>query len=285
MNWTAQSYNETAKAINRERIIAVRNGKVDQRRVGAILSGYTSDDYQHPWFCTPTFTQEEGDEKPIWRIRIKPGSVNGCEVMANGKPISEGYTLRVGGWNVGAAPPAAIAEEVGDRFLKTCEVILISPRITANQQISSTLGQIDITTSFSATIFNNVPRYQVVTSRELEALAEPTDLEWYLGLAVEPPYDQQRIATIYAVAPDIAGDDPDQSWTLYVKHHCFWNLNHASRADIGSSFEELKVSFLTALAGGIGNPSFAEIQQDQFLSAQINAWFAKSASQGYFWTV
>jgi len=100
------------------------------------------------------------------------------------------------------------------------------------------------------------------------------------------PFDEIHVCTIYFLsqAGQGEGEDPDDSWTPYVEHHLFWNLNHGSNRLENQKFGD-PVTFNIPLAGGIGttliNNTLAENNaRVQELENILNA----SQVTGKFWT-
>lgn len=280
MIFTAEGFNQFAHDLREREVVSVLHGEVKRTPHGQIISADDSSGYLHPWHCRAKW------EDDAWRASVRPGLVNGEEVWADKERITRGGTVKLSRWNAGVFPPPALLETAQDRAVKSCEILLVTPRITSSQQISISGGKLDIQTTFNSTIFGAVKRYQLTSGETFQELTEPTDLDFYNGTANEPPFDVLRLVTVFAIAP--SGDDGEtvsSNWSLYFQYHVFWNLAHASRQDIGTNLEPLKVSFDTALAGGIGNqnPAFADFSQIE--SEKIRAWFAKNSSKGEFWSV
>lgn len=280
MTFTASGFNAWVKELRRRNISSVLHGEVRHTPHGQIISADESSGYLHPWHCRARW--EDG----AWRASVRPGLVNGSEVWADDERITRGGTVKLGRWNAGVFPPEALQEIAQDRAVKSCEILLVTPRITSSQQATFENGKLDIQATFSATIFASVKRYQLTSGATFQELTEPSDEDFYNGTAVEPPFDVLRLVTAFAMAP--FGDDGETvgaNWTIYFQYHVFWNLAHASRQDMGAELEPLKVSFDTALAGGIGNQNPAFTDYAEVEAEKIRAWFAQNSSRGEFWSV
>ena len=281
----ADAFNNYLEQARRNSIAGIRNGHFSRSKNGTLISAdLGNDEWAHPWQIS---TEWDGKQK-LWIATVKPGTVNGIEVWADDAPITRGGTLAVKSWLYGARAPAALEDAAKDMDVRTAKVMLITPRITSTQQIA--VGEfpggrtIDITTTYNGTIFNQVKRYQLITAQEYMAETEPSEEDFFNGTASEPPFDSLTIATLYAIGPK--GSDVDGSWSIHPQYFVFWNLAHASRMDRGTETAELKVSFETALAGGIGNADIREMSRaDANLAERMRAWFAKTSSKGDFWTV
>ena len=280
MIFTAAGFNQMSADLRQREVVSVLHGEVKQTPHGQIISADDSSGYLHPWHCRARY--EDG----AWRASVRPGLVNGEEVWADSERITRGGTVRLSRWNAGVFPPEALREIAQDRVIKSCEILLLTPRITSSQQVTFSGGKLDIQATFNNAIFGASKRYQLTSGASFQELTEPTDLDFYNGTASEPPFDVLRLVTAFAMAP--FGDDGEtvrSNWTIYFQNHVFYNLAHASRQDMGLELEPLNVSFDTALAGGIGNQNpaftdFAEIEAER-----IRAWFAKSSSKGEFWSI
>ena len=279
MIFTAEGFNTWKRQLDARKVVSALHGDVKQTPHGQIISADDSSGYDHPWKCRARW--DDG-----WRVSLRPGMVNGVEVWADDERITRGGTVKLGRWNAGVFPPEALIEVAQDRAIKSAEILLITPRITSSQSIQIIGGKIDIQATFNSAIFQASKRYQLISGSQFEEQTEPSDEDYYNGTASEPPFDTQRIVTVFAIAP--AGDDGEtvrENWTLHFQNHVFWNLAHASRQDLGLTVEPLKVSFDTALAGGIGNQNPAYSDFSDIEAEKLRAWFAQNSSKGEFWTV
>jgi hypothetical protein len=289
--YSAEILNKKAVEIEANRIQRVIGGKVkrsadgttlDLRRKGAELN--------HPWKLSPQWRNVPDTQTSAWFARVTPGLVNGFDVVNQQREsIVLGNPIKLGVWVTGS-PPKALEAKAEGRYVKRAEVILQTPRITASQQINQGLfengGTLEITTVFDSSVFANSPRYQLVVRTEFSQQPEPDDLDFYEGIAAEPGYDVKHMATVWAISPDLTSEEVDETWKLYPQYHVFWNLNHASLAETGNNIEPLKVSFDTALAGGIGNFTVRQfLQSDLNEAEQVRAYLNRTKSKGEFWTV
>jgi hypothetical protein len=293
MSYSATETNARTAKIAADKLTGVIGGGFKRSAHGPTIDARAeADPYRHPWKCSPVWRQIKDTQNFAWFVKVHPGAVNGYDVMTTnqGKTVSiaDGGEVRIGGWTVGTVPQALVEEVTDKRILKS-EIIIQTPRITASQSIEYGNFQggrtINISTNFDFSIFNSVPRYHLVSRPLFTIQPEPDDLDFYEGVAAEPTYDEIQIATIWAIKPDTRDGDPDETWRLHVQQHQFWNLFHASRQDFGQQVEETKISFDTALAGGIGNGQLRDLLREQDDRAeQIRAFFAATKSKGEFWT-
>ena len=257
MIFTASGYNEWKRQLEARKVVSALRGNVKHTPHGQIISADDSGGYEHPWKCRATW--DNG-----WQVSLNPGMVNGVEVWADNERITRGGTVKLSRWNAGVFPPESLIEIARDRLIKSADILLITPRITSSQTIQINGGKIDIEATFSNAIYQASKRYQLISGSEFQEQSEPTDLDFYNGTASEPPFDTLRMVTVFAIAP-FGGDieTVSENWELYFQNHVFWNLAHASRQDLGQSVDSLKVSFDTALAGGIGNqnPAFTDFSE------------------------
>lgn len=283
--------NQASGLLRAGRVLRVIGGGMKRSSQGITLDlRRKSADFDHPWKCFPQWLPIDETDQSGWFMRVLPGLVNGCDVVnSRGVSLLDGGLVKIGGW-IAEFPPPALEEAAIDKQVRKSEIILQTPRITASQEIDHGLfeggGSLSIQTNFDAAIFNSVPRYQIVSRQVFEEPPEPDDLDFYMGEAVEPAYDLLKMATIWAISPDISGESPDETWTLHPQHHRFWNLNHASLSVNGLQLEPLKVSFDTALAGGIGNQTARQfLQSDADAAERVRAYLSATKSKGRFWSV
>jgi hypothetical protein len=165
--------------------------------------------------------------------------------------------------------PAAKGGKLGDqppvnpsrtREIRACDVVLISPRMSSRQRVDllSPIGDqqtVQISTAFSTAALRANPQHRLVTQARWTPPAIPTALERLLGLYAEQESDELLICTAYFVSPPDAGADaiPDRTWSVWPQYRVFWNLAHASRADVNTRpFQPIR--FFLPLAGGIAQP-------------------------------
>jgi hypothetical protein len=190
------------------------------------------------------------------------------------------------GGTVGAEDP----QPGRTRQIRACDVVLITPRLATRQKITVTdpraEGQtVDLSTEFVNTEFSNAPAHRLIARPKHTGPPEPTLLERLEGTAVEPQTDELKLSTVYLVSPPGAGEDaqPDESWTAYPVYFVFWNLAHASLAQLPEAPPKpLRVDI--PLAGGVAQPvvnGLLSLANDQ--ASAVAAYLGAGDFHGIYW--
>lgn len=114
----------------------------------------------------------------------------------------------------------------------------------------------------------------------------PDFVDLLAGVVDDSSTDELKLATVYFMS--LPGADPseptDETWTPFVAHDVFFNLNHATRNPIAPQKNE-PIRLITGLAAGIGQPIIGSLlsQVNDFTSA-ARAAFAARQIDGRFWT-
>ena len=275
----------------------------------------------HPWKVSASWSAEDED----WAITVRPGYVNAAEVELGGHPIREAvpYPISPERWRAigsdapallgageavpdfflarGVAPQTSEANLEGDsltttlggdqtspqerRLLRAVELILVQPRASVRldwEQIGRRLSpKVDVRAASGG------PTLVLRRAWEDPAEASATRDQLATGL-VDEGLDELRLATIYLMSPPDAPDgaEVDASWSPFVRHHVFRNLNHAIDRDVIPILESPVVFSTFGLGGGAGEAivqGLAEMQND--MEAQLQGWLNRSRIRGRFWTV
>lgn len=175
------------------------------------------------------------------------------------------------------------------REIRACDVVLITPRIATRQDAQpldpfATAATVQISTVFLSDAVRGQPRHRLVTVPKWSAPREPTAVEKLMGHAVEPQTDEIRIATVWMVSPNDAGTDavPDETWTPYVQHAVFWNLQHDTRRempDVPTAPTQLQTGL--PWADFFGN---LQLTESNDLLAKIGAYVGAADFSGKYWT-
>ncbi len=178
------------------------------------------------------------------------------------------------------------------RQIRACDIVLITPRMAARQTVTvlnplTDSQSIDIGTAFDNTALRNAKsRHWLNAVSKWQPPMEPTDLDKLMGTAVEPQTDEIKLATLWMISPPDAGssDEPDETWTPYPQHFVFWNLNHASRAQLPSAPPK-PITLQTGLLGGLADSIFSQLLSpvnDAY--AQVSAYLGAADFTGLYWS-
>lgn len=151
------------------------------------------------------------------------------------------------------------------RLLRACDLWIHLPRLALTSSIEFHEGLATGISNASQTLGLRSPAPDD-TLRVMSGTLRPVEgLDALARIYEEPAYDELLIATIYLLSPPGAGlhSAAAESWTPYVRHNLFWNLQHVTPSfhQLGGSPE---IPFIPPLAGGA-----AQIVIN-FLTASIN---------------
>jgi hypothetical protein len=232
-----------------------------------------------------------------------PAAPSGVEASLSGDIIikpGEGYPkffeqlgvvpVAKGGTGLGALDPEA--DPTRTRQIRACDIVLITPRMATHQTVDvrdplTDAQSVAIGTAFDNTALRNAKsRHWIIATTKWEPPMFPTAEEKLMGTAVEPQTDEIKLATLWMVSPPDVGSDavPDETWTPYPQHFVFWNLNHASRAQMPGKPPE-PITLHTGLLGGIADSIFSALLSpvnDAY--AQIYAYLDAADFTGLYWS-
>lgn len=177
-----------------------------------------------------------------------------------------------------SAEPATAAEQLPERQLKACDIILRCGRARTvvewifGSAIENTLAQFKVGTSGAA----SAPRLRISQSA-FSATAAVDPLSKLDGSYIDTGYEETKVCTVYLLSPPDASADaePDETWTAYAQHDLFWPAKFIVKKPASVATQNLEVNL-----AGLGNAAGAQINVNQLL-AQNNDAFA-AASQFLF---
>jgi hypothetical protein len=103
----------------------------------------------------------------------------------------------------------------------------------------------------------------------------------------DPTRDELHLATVWMVSPLGAEyyKAPDASWTPYLQHRVFWNLNHAAKR-LPPPLKSENLTLSTGVALGTGD------RVNEFLLSLVNdansalaQFIGRNTIEGRFWTI
>ncbi|MEQ1862987.1 MAG: hypothetical protein ABMA13_23950, partial [Chthoniobacteraceae bacterium] len=209
-----------------------------------------------------------------WRDPAQPGGAVATADLELIVESAEGYPPFFD--TIGVTPAArggkgfAALEGASDpdrtRQIRAVDVVLITPRIAARQQVDvlnpfTDQQAVQISTAFSDAALQRNARHRIgIFGQQWTPPHAATPAEKLSGAAAEPELDELLLATLYVVSPPAAGDDakPDASWTAYPRHRVFWNLAHAARNETPKT-AFTPITFFLPLAGGLAQPIISAI--------------------------
>lgn len=228
-----------------------------------------------------------------WRDPTVPLSLGATDSGKFTQSAGEGYPKF---FDTLGVKPAATAGTVGHddvaedrtRLIRAMDIVLVTPRLATRQTASADQGFVEIDTVFLNDAIRSAESAHWLQSRSKFVPAiEPTALDRLMGTAVESQLDELKLATVWLVSPPDApdGDDvqPDSTWTPYPQHFVFWNLNHASRAQIPKA-PQPPLRLVTGLAFGIADTIFESLLSPINTGySQVNAYLGAGDFKGEYW--
>lgn len=175
------------------------------------------------------------------------------------------------------------------RYLRAMDIVLTQERPASRAIWSEDPATSGVTFSmgYTGSFGPDENRVFISKRKKFEPQSEAFDpLQAVRGNAGTDPFDTIHVCTIYFLSQPGRGEgeDPDDSWTAYVEHHLFWNLNHSTNRLENQSFDD-PLNFNFPLAGGVGNALISNVLDEnsnrvQELENILNA----SQVTGKFWT-
>lgn len=172
------------------------------------------------------------------------------------------------------------------RQIRACDIVLITPRPAAAQQVTVLDPTIDAQSVSVSTVITGAAgpsRLEVVP--QWSPPRQPSAAEVLEGSAVEPTTDEIKLSTLYLVSPPDASpeDPPDQTWTPYPAYFVFWNLAHCSQAPVLVAPPD-PLQLQVPLAAGVGQSLVdAMLSPLNDSAALISAYFNTVSFQGRYW--
>lgn len=323
----ARTWNEERRSLAESRPLSSPDVMVRERREGCALEFKRRFRRVHPWQLTTSWEPAENAENPLteglWRIAVRPGFLNGRDVVIDGAPLtaaeqprltaafrnpiaSAGLSASLDGELVelpGEGYPAFFAElgvrpasrgsRVLDpvtpdrnrtRELRACDVVLVVPRI--GTAVSFTAEGETVTVVANALAASTGRGGFLRAQPKWTPPPEPTASDLLFGAAVEPQSDEILLATLWMVSPPDAGseDEPDGTWSPFPQHFCWWNLCRAMPRQ-APALSSSPLSFTLGLALGVGDSVISALQaQVNDANSRIVAFLQGASSRGQFWT-
>lgn len=200
---------------------------------------------------------------------------------------------------VSQAPKGEVNAETGitiqpasadTRLLRALDVVLTQPRMATSSDLNisdvseSTVLQYTVYTKNAAAVrkrarIDTTPKYVPPNSMD--------PMQQLMGIWADDGLTRLHLATVWMVSPQGAafGSAPDASWTAYLAHRVFWNLDFQTNS-LPDALKNENLTLNTFLAGGVGD------RINQFLLAQVNdansavaQFLGRVTIEGKFWTV
>ena len=177
-----------------------------------------------------------------------------------------------------------LADSGNVKLMRALNLILHIDRLASATQwttdagVDGTFAQFNVTTVVSP---NASQRASVQQRAQWQPPQIDPERDMLAGDWTDLTFDEYLLASVYLVSPAGAAynSDPDGSWSPYVKHALFWNLNQATNQP-AMPLQSDNLTLQTGLAGGVGdvidNEILAQINDAnsaaaQFLSQQLIA--------------
>jgi hypothetical protein len=187
---------------------------------------------------------------------------------------------------VDATPPANL------RLLRACDIWLHQPRLgltstvllqpgvallTGQSSVVQTLGVASPAASDVLRVFQGAFTASTASTAGIDPLSNDY---------TEPTFDEILVSTVYLLSPPNTpvGSDPDGTWSPYVRHNLFWNLNWA-QPPFRQLFGDPGTSLIPPLAAGAAQLviNFLASSLNDATQNALNILTAHSLA-GYFWT-
>ena len=189
----------------------------------------------------------------------------------------------------GAISAEDTASALGNRLLRACDLVLVKPRtaLTAATDIGTPfVDSVIVTQTLGLRAPDPDQKLRVTARSKFTAQSDAGIHPWEMDYQ-EQTWDEQLVATVYLLSPPDAalGSEPDGSWTPYVKHNLFWNLDWAQPITPDVPIPD-PLRLVVPLALGMGQTIINQIlaglnDANQQLANEI----AAHSMGGRFWTV
>lgn len=187
----------------------------------------------------------------------------------------------------------------GRRMLASADVYISVARIAVNGSVSIVDGSgaggeiAQYNPVFDTSALKRYgSRPRLMATGNLQEQQDLTNAQRLLGILTgnaptDIPADDRLVATIFFLSPPDFDGGVDDSWTPFVQHHLFYNLNYAPQNLMPIATQAPKpITIFTGLAGGYGdiiaNQMLAPINDAASL---LGAGLKPISQSGMFWTI
>lgn len=237
-----------------------------------------------PRLPLPSWRRIGADAEPVGQLANEDGTVTlSYETvpdffLALGVSAKTETTL-----DEGNALDVLAPSDVPPRRLVACDLVLNQDRLGYT---TATLGDGLLTVGFTRSPAAREAAY-VRAARRYVPAGEPDPVQQLAGNWEDDTRDSELIATVYLLSPERTAADapPDQTWTPFVQHELFWNLNHDTN-DIPPQPNVNPLTLVTGLAGGMADGLIQSMlaANDAEALAALN-FLANQRLTGMFWGV
>jgi hypothetical protein len=230
-----------------------------------------------------------------------PLASGGVKITGDGEVVTESGTGYPDIFKTfGVRPPDGEDQDPErTREIRSAEIVLIQPRVASSVSIAPASYITDthfetLQTTFSNAYYNSQKGMARLVSKSRYSPPAQRSQQALWGMLLEGGDSQEDtllVATVFMVSPPDQDPtkEPDGSWTPYVRHNVFWNLNHATPNQPGTFkasddiFSGIR-SILGVLGGGTMSGIAAGLlaMQSDMIS-EIEQYFAQSKNDGQFW--
>jgi hypothetical protein len=284
---------------------------------GQVINIDPSLGWPHPWFVSGA-----GWDRTGFRVRVRPGFVNGEPPRIGEQTLLEGPVIPIrGAWRpvdgtddripgffeklgvrrtspgfeVTAAGGVRVDTtqrefETPPRRLMACDLWVSVARATFRPQIdildpTGVTGQVvDYSVTFDVSNLERVGTAPRLQLGRFVPVRPPTLAERLMSMFQDDGEDRILISTLYMLGPvGVMEYGPTPQWSFYRANNCFWNLHHAAR-NVPPPRNPAPLRIFTGLLGGIG-----DIIGNQLLS-QVNEFSDRvrnavnnTTNEGRFW--
>jgi hypothetical protein len=179
-----------------------------------------------------------------------------------------------------------------ERYLRASEVVLRQPRQSLWWEVEA-LSPLISSASVKWTPIIKAPPSKdskvLVLPRIMNIEDLPPEVRLLRALkdgALDNGFDQEMIATVYALSPPKKGkgQPPNQDWKIYVQHHLFWNMMHWTHVNVEPVSNNITLA--VPLAFGMAQPLI------NGLLAPVNDFFSEALAfasnntvESGFWSI
>ena len=173
------------------------------------------------------------------------------------------------------------------RYLRAIDIVLTQERPSAAAQwVELPGGTVEFGMTYTGSFNPEENRVFISRRKKFKPASEGVDpADLIRGAVGTDPFDEILVCTIYLLSPlgRGEGEEPDGSWTPYVDHSIFYNLNHASNRLQDQVFPE-PLSFDIPLAAGVGNTLINNVlEANNERAGELIAILNASQVSGRFW--
>lgn len=285
---------------------------------GQVVNLDPAQGWPHPWFVTPAGWSKDG-----FRVRVRPGFVNGHAPVYGPGTLLDGPLVAVNAWRpvdgtdgripgffaalgvrdtlnesgIAISAEGGVAVDVTQRETQTpprllvaCDIWVSVARaayrgtVTVTDQSGTSGEVVDYGVTFDASRLEAVGSAPRLNVGTFLPVRQPTLADRLFGNYQDDGEDRILISTIYMLSPENAEEHrPTPQWQFFRANNCFWNLAHAARNLVPPRNPD-PIRLFTGLAGGWLDLIGNQIlSQTNELSDRVLSAVNTTTNEGRFW--